>query len=439
MNRTSKANFFTLGCRLNQAETSIISKSFENIGYEIVGEEEHADLAVINTCTVTENSDAKCRNLIRKVLRKNPDTYIAVIGCYSQVAAEKIAQIEGVDIIVGNQDKMKLAGIIDKPVKEEKTRIIVNRIERRPFTIDTIGRSQQRTRANLKIQDGCDFMCSFCIIPFARGRARPREWNNLTKEVAQLADAGFKEIVLTGVNIGTFEYDGRNIVDVVDLLNGYSSIERVRISSIEPTTIPDGIIERMADSSHSLVPHLHIPLQSGSNSILKAMNRLYTAEEWSDFALKAYDAVPDLCLGTDIMVGFPGETEKLFLDTKKFLADLPLAYFHVFNYSERKGTKTVKMPGKVTHAERARRSAILREQSERKRMTFHHRFIGKTLPVLFEEEKNGLYNGYTGNYIRVTAYSDKDISNRILRVKITEADGKEVKGSIVHNGENKFE
>ena len=317
---------------------------------------------------------------------------------------------------------MNVAQLFDNPVKEDKPRIIVNRIERKPFIIDTIGQSQLRTRANLKIQDGCDFMCSFCIIPFARGRARPRDWNNLVDEVRELAFSGFKEIVLSGVNIGTFDINGNNIVQVVDLINEFAGIERIRISSIEPTTIPDEILQRMADPEHSLAPFLHIPLQSGSDDILSAMRRLYKTSDWSEYIKRVYKSVPDICIGTDVMVGFPGETEAHFIETKKFLADLPLAYFHVFNFSERKGTQAVKLDNKVSYAERSRRSEILREMSKRKRIAFNHRFLGQQMPVLFEEIRDdGSYAGYTENYIRVIADSQKNISNIISSKSIASA------------------
>ena len=432
MSNKYKASFFTLGCRLNQSETAIISKGFENKGYEIVDEDEAVDLAVINTCTVTENSDAKCRNAIRKIQRKNPDAYIAVVGCYSQMAADEIAGIEGVDLVVGNQDKMRLAQIIESPVKENGTKILVNKIERKAFVIDSIGQSQLKTRANLKVQDGCDFMCTFCIIPFARGRSRPREWNNLVDEARQLAFSGFQEIIITGVNVGTFDLSDKSIVDIVDMLDEFSGIKRIRISSIEPTTIPEGIIERMANADHKLVPFLHIPLQSGSDSILKSMRRLYTTNEWSDYILNAYKKVPDLCIGTDVMVGYPGESVDQFKETKKFLVDLPLAYFHVFNYSERKGTPAVKMENKVEYHERARRSEVLREVSDRKRMAFYREYLRRTKEVLFEERKNdGTFTGFTDNYIKVAVKTDDDLSNKILPVKLESLNGKVVNGKIL--------
>lgn len=431
MSKSYRASFYTLGCRLNQAETAIISKGFENKGYQIVAEDDVTDLAVINTCTVTENSDAKCRNAIRRIQRKNPLAYIAVVGCYSQMAADEIAAIDGVDMVVGNQNKMHLADLIDLPVKEEKTIIDVKKIEKTPFVIDTIGQSHIRTRANLKIQDGCDFMCTFCIIPFARGRSRPREWNNLVEEARQLAFSGFKEIIITGVNVGTFELNGKTIVDVVDMLNDFPQIRRIRISSIEPTTIPDGIIRRMADENHKLLPFLHIPLQSGSDEILKKMRRLYSTKDWADYIIEANNQIPGLCIGTDVMVGFPGETMEHFKETKKFLADLPLAYFHVFNYSERKGTPAVKMEKKVEFHERARRSDILREVSSRKRMDFYRQHLGSKKDVLFEERKSdGTFLGYTDNFIKIAVHSDEDISNGIFSVELKEIKDELVFGEI---------
>ena len=432
MTNRYKASFFTLGCRLNQSETAVISRGFEKKGYDIVDDDKAVDLAVINTCTVTENSDAKCRNAIRKVQRKNPEAYIAVVGCYAQMAAEEIAAIDGVDLVVGNQDKMKLAHLIDLPQKEKETRIIVNKIERDAFVIDSIGQSQLKTRANLKVQDGCDFMCTFCIIPFARGRSRPRDWTNLVEEARELAFSGFQEIIITGVNVGTFALNGKTIVDIVDMLNEFPGIKRIRISSIEHTTIPEGIISRMADKDHKLVPFLHIPLQSGSDPILKSMRRFYTAQEWSDYVSKVHERVPDICIGTDVMVGFPGETQEHFKETKKFLADLPLSYFHVFNFSEREGTPAVRMDNKVEHHERSRRSEILREVSDRKKMTFYRQYIGKKMDVLFEERKeDGSFTGFTENYIKVAVASEEDLSNKIRTVKLVTLDGQLIYGKIV--------
>jgi threonylcarbamoyladenosine tRNA methylthiotransferase MtaB len=430
MPKTKIASFYTLGCRLNQAETAIISKGFADKGFVVAEDSAAAAIAVINTCTVTENADAKCRNMIRRIQRRNPDTYIAVVGCYSQMAAETIASIDGVDLIVGNQEKMQLANIVTSLQKNTTPEVRVSTIRKEAFAIHTLGQESTKTRANLKIQDGCDFMCSFCIIPFARGRSRPRDWANLCAEAKTLTANGNREIVLTGVNIGTFDLPDKSIVDVVDMLDGLNGLERIRISSIEPTTIPDGIIERMADPGHKLVPFLHIPLQSGSDTILKEMRRLYTRQEWEDFIVDACKRIPDVCIGTDVMVGFPGETTPLFRETKQFLADLPIAYFHVFNYSERKGTKAVKLPNKVTLAERQRRSDVLRELSERKRQQYNQQFIGRTLPVLFEEYKKEHYWGYTENYIRVKVATTADLKNQVHEVNLRAAEDMILLGNL---------
>jgi threonylcarbamoyladenosine tRNA methylthiotransferase MtaB len=425
-----KASFHTLGCRLNQAETAIIAKGFVEKGFDQVDFARAADLAVINTCTVTENSDAKCRHAIRKVQRLNPQAFIAVIGCYSQMAAAEIAAIDGVDMVVGNQEKMRLAELISDLNKSPEAKIIVSTITRDAFTLPDAGQAKRKTRANLKIQDGCDFMCTFCIIPFARGRSRPRDWDNLRREAENLAASGFKEVVLTGVNIGTFQLAEKNIVTVVDMLSELAGIERVRISSIEPTTIPAPLLERMADNNHKLLPFLHIPLQSADNDILRAMRRLYTIQEWIAFVETAVRRVPDLCLGSDVMVGFPGETKEKFAAVKQRLADLPLAYFHVFSFSERRGTAAVKLPGKVSAVERQRRSASLRQLSERKRRAYNRGFLGRQLPVLFEEKKGDYWRGYTENYIDVWLRDEADLRNQVVDVIIEEVKDTAVIGAL---------
>jgi len=425
-----RAALHTLGCRLNQSETRILEEKLAADGYVVVPFDAPADLGIVNTCTVTREADAKSRKSIRAFIRRNPEAFVAVIGCYSQVGATAIAEIDGVDLIVGNQEKLNVldyvgAGKLSPPL------IVRDRIERDDFTIEIDGVTESSRRANLKIQDGCDFMCSFCIIPFARGRARSRDFENLLDEARMRVDGGAKELVLTGVNIGTYEHTGHGVLDVVDALDGIPDLERIRISSIEPTTIPSALFDRMGDNSHRLVPYLHVPLQSGSNAVLERMRRLYTREEYLDFIERASDAVPDLCIGTDIMVGMPGETEADFEMTATLLSEGPLRYAHVFKFSEREGTAATRMSERVSPDEMNRRSAVLRSISAAKMRAFHEQHRGRVLRVLFEHEDHGHWTGYTENYIRVALRTDAILANCSVDVELGESAGEIVRGELV--------
>ena len=413
-----RASVHTLGCRLNQSESTMLMEKLAEAGYDLVPFGEPADLGIINTCTVTHEADAKSRKLVRSFIRKNPHAYTAVIGCYAQMGSKALAEIDGVDLIVGNQEKLNVLDYVAQG-KNPAPLVVRDRIVRDDFTIEPVGGTGFSRRANLKVQDGCDFMCSFCIIPFARGRARSRAMDNLLGEARALVERGAKELVLTGVNIGTYAYDGYTMLDIVDRLNDIDGIARIRISSIEPTTIPDALFERMNARDHALVPYLHIPLQSGSDAILSAMRRKYTRAEFLAFIEAAHAAVLGLCIGTDIMVGFPGETERDFEDTCVLLAESPLVYAHVFKYSERDGTASLRLPGKVDPRVQNARSARLRLISAHKQREFHERHFGRELEVLFEQQENGYWTGYTGNYIRVAVCSDNALENQLRSVHLT--------------------
>ena len=345
--------FHTLGCRLNQSETSVLAQAFKEQGYEIVDNANDVDVCVVNTCTVTSVSDSKCRNNIRRVIKENPRAKVAVIGCYAESGFKALSEIEGVDLIVGNQEKLNLLKYLPDE-KLEESRVIKDRITKTPFEIHSIGQSSSRVRANLKIQDGCNFMCSFCIIPFVRGRARGRVFENLMKEARELVSQGFKEIVLTGVNIGTYEVDNITIIEICDALNELD-LPRVRISSIEPTTVPLKILDRMADPNHNLVPYLHLPLQSGSDAVLEAMHRRYKRSEYIDFIEEAQKRVPHISIGTDVLLGSPEEDVACFDETVSLLRDFPLDYAHAFTYSEREGTQDIKKE-QIPYDERKRRT-----------------------------------------------------------------------------------
>lgn len=424
-----RASIYTLGCRVNQSETAIIVDRLKEAGYAIVLFGDPVDLGIINTCTVTGEADAKSRKMIRSFVRKNPGAFTAVIGCYSELGHAAIAEIDGVDLIVGNMGKLNILDYVAQG-KNKVPIIIKDEISSDDFTIDVAGSSEFSRRANLKIQDGCNFMCSYCIVPFARGRSRSREIGNLVDEAKAIAKRGAKEIVLTGINLGTYNFEGHNIADVADHLNEIEGIKRIRISSIDLTTIPDNLLEMMNDKDHALLPFLHIPLQSGSNSVLKRMNRKYTREEFLDFIRLADASVEDICIGTDILTGFPGETDQDFEDTCDLLTEGPIAYAHVFKYSEREGSQAAKYPDKVDPSIMNLRSARIRKISAEKMHTFEEKYLGKTLEVLFESKQNDQWLGYTGNYIRVAVCSDTDLLNTIRPVKLKRVAGEIVEGNL---------
>ena len=426
-----KASLHTLGCRLNQAETAIIAKTLVDDGFEIVEWGEPADLCIVNTCTVTERADSKCRNAVRHAIRINPNAFVAVVGCYSQVAVETISNINGVDLVVGNEHKLRLVDYLDGLKKNSPPVVICSRnISRDDFVIESVGICDNHTRANLKLQDGCDFICSYCIIPRARGRSRSRKFSDVIREAEKLADMGYKEIILTGVNIGTYNSDGHDFLDVTRHLEKVDGIERIRISSIELTTIGRDLVEYMAQSK-KLCRHLHIPLQSGDDSILKAMRRKHTAQEFTDFVEWTVETIPDIGIGTDIMVGFPGEGDEEFKNTRKLLADLTIEYFHVFNYSDRSNTPASRMPGKVSPDVRKLRSRIMIEMGKRKRYAFCEKYIGRNIGVLFETKEDGLWIGFTDNYMRVQAASDKNLRNHIRTVRPKRIVGDTLVGELV--------
>ena len=466
----NRVSFHTLGCRLNQSETDSLKLNFEQNGYTVVPETEHADVCVVNTCTVTEHSDAKNRQLIRRLHRLNPEAIIAVTGCYAQMDSNEVAAIEGVRLVVGNQEKMKITEYL-KNLKNNNSLLIVRpKLSKKPFVSPAFSKDPifnknnfsedqryfkakepnsektglellreigiKNTRAMIKIQDGCDFMCTFCIIPFARGRSRYRKFSNLQDEARHLVSGGVREIVITGVNVGTYKNEKENIIGVVDFLNNIPELSRIRISSIEPTTVPEILYEYMSDPQHKLVPFFHLPLQSGSDSVLKNMRRRYTSGEYADEIWKAYEAVPDICIGTDVMVGFPGEIPEEFECTKNFLKKLPVAYFHVFPFSARKGTPAYSIEKQVLPSVKQQRGKELRYLSILKRHEFNSRFIGDIRKVLWESpDSDGNISGYTDNYIRVKLNEKGryDFQNQILPTRLLAHQRQILKGMNITN------
>ena len=423
----------TLGCRLNQAESSLLAEQFVHAGYRLVPFGQAADVGVINTCTVTREADAKCRQVIRGFIRKNPRAFTIVTGCYSQLGHETLAEIEGVDLILGNAGKMNaLAYVLEE--KNDAPVVLREPLSSGDFVLPCAPGGPVTQRVNLKIQDGCDFMCSFCTIPFARGRERSRQMSDLMAEAVRLVERGAKELVLTGVNVGRYHHAGQGITEVIDRLNELDSLARIRISSIEATTVPEALFERMDDPTHRLVPHLHIPAQSGSNRILRLMKRKHTREEFLEFIEKAAASVRNLCVGTDLLVGYPGESDQDFAATMTLVQESPIAYAHVFKYSERPNTMASRNGDKTGPRLLSERSARIRRISASKWDKFRGGFLGSVIPVLFEEASQGIWHGHTENYLRVGALANEDLANVIRDVQLESICGDWVKGRLSHDG-----
>ncbi|MCS6821417.1 MAG: tRNA (N(6)-L-threonylcarbamoyladenosine(37)-C(2))-methylthiotransferase MtaB [Microscillaceae bacterium] len=441
-----KVAFYTLGCKLNYAETSTIARSFEQRGFRKVDFLDTPDIFIINTCSVTENADKKCRKIVKEAQKIAPHAYIVVIGCYAQLKPEEIAKIEGVDAVLGASEKFRLLDLLGdfqknttsssiETTQENTSKAILN-VTCTPSTAKifvqevtqatafchsySIG---DRTRTFLKVQDGCNYKCTFCTIPLARGQSRSDTIANIVQSAQEIAKTEVKEIVLTGVNIGDFGLiDGKRVHHFIDLireLDKVQGIERIRISSIEPNLLTDEIIEFVAQSQR-FVPHFHIPLQSGSNRILKLMKRRYLRELYADRVQKIKQVMPDCCIGVDVIVGFPSESEEDFLETYQFLNELDISYLHVFTYSERENTPALNIKPVVSMAERNRRSKMLHILSDEKRRYFYEQNVGKTFEVLFENDiENGYMHGFTENYIRVRAKYDPLLINELKKVRIT--------------------
>ncbi|GMQ82284.1 MAG: tRNA (N(6)-L-threonylcarbamoyladenosine(37)-C(2))-methylthiotransferase MtaB [Rhodothermia bacterium] len=407
----------TLGCKLNFAESGTLKKQFQNRQYDVVPFGAPSDVTVINTCTVTEEADRKCRQVVRRAIRSNPETFVVVTGCYAQLQPEEIAAIPGVDAVLGANEKLQLFNYIDAFKKTEKTQVSVSCVD----DVNAFGpayASGDRTRAFLKVQDGCDYVCSFCTIPFARGKSRSAAIDDIVGQAHEIGDAGCKEIVISGVNIGLFGRDTEErLMDLIAALDEVESIERFRISSIEPNLLTDDIIGFVA-GSRRFMPHFHMPLQSGDDEILGKMKRRYRSDRYRDRVLKIKGVMPHACIGVDVIVGFPGETDAHFRRTQDFLTDLPVSYLHVFSYSERplSSASSVVTGFSVPKSERSRRNNVLRLLSERKRTAFYVDNLGTNRTVLWEHsDKKGYQLGFTDNYIRVERASD-GVLNELLEM-----------------------
>lgn len=417
-----KVSFYTLGCKLNFAETSTITRKFTENGYSRVEFSEPTDVVVINTCSVTQLADKKCRQAISKAVRTSPDAIVAVVGCYSQLKPDEIASIPGVDLVLGTKDKFNIIEYIDELKAKQGSTAVIHSCEIEQ--VDEFNPSfslLDRTRSFLKVQDGCDYHCSYCTIPMARGNSRNSNIASTIAEAKKISSQGLKEVVLTGVNIGDFgRSTDETFIDLIKELDKVEGIERYRISSIEPNLVTDEIIGFVANS-RSFVPHFHIPLQSGCNDILKLMSRRYQRQVFAEKVQKIKSAMPLACIGADVIVGFPGETEEFFIDTYSFLKELDISYLHVFSYSERRNTRAVLLPGKVIPKDKEMRSKKLIELSEQKRIQFYQANIGKENDVLFESQvSKGKMFGFTSNYIKVETKFDNQLINKIVKVKLTE-------------------
>ncbi|HPH75642.1 MAG TPA: tRNA (N(6)-L-threonylcarbamoyladenosine(37)-C(2))-methylthiotransferase MtaB [Bacteroidales bacterium] len=414
-----KVAFHTLGCKLNFAETSTIARTFPHEKFERVSADSHADIYVINTCTVTDTADRKCRQAVRKFVHHNPDAFIAVVGCYAQLRREEAASIEGVDLVLGTYEKFDIARYIDN--LEKRTAPEIHSCE----SVDTVGfmsswSAGDRTRSFLKVQDGCDYHCSYCTVPLARGKSRNLAVSEIVAEAEKIAASGVREIVLTGVNVGDFgKSTGETLEQLLESLLKVNGLERLRLSSIEPNLVTDRIIDIISEG-RVLLPHFHMPLQSGNDRVLGLMRRRYRREVFRDRVMKIREKIPDAGIGADVIVGFPGETDDDHAETYSFLESLPLSYLHVFAFSPRPGTPAANLPGAVNRQEKEKRSRQLIRLSESRRMQFMRSASGQIHDVLFEKRgHDGTVSGLTGNYIRVMTPWTKGLPGSIRRVKLT--------------------
>jgi len=422
----------TLGCKLNYAETAAIGKQFIGNGYTVVGIDDRAEVVVINSCSVTSSADRECRQLVRRALRHSPHAFVAVVGCYAQLQAEQLAAIQGVDLVLGSQDKFSIYHLINNCKKKTHADILVSCIgETNEFGLASSAGFEERTRAFLKVQDGCDYSCTYCTIPLARGKSRSAIISEIVRQAREAVELGYKEIVLTGVNVGDYgKNDSTNLLALLKQLITVDGLIRMRISSIEPNLLTDELLDFWF-AQEKLCNHWHIPLQSGSDTILRLMRRRYLTDMYTNRIERILSHVPDAGIGADVIGGFPGESNELFEDAYKYLADLPVTYFHVFSYSERPNTPASGFVQKINPYIKAERSKRLHKLSDQKRYDFYHSFIGKTVPVLFESvNSDGSVSGLTEEYMRVDVKSGLHITNKILDVIIQEASSEKCIGII---------
>ena len=420
--------FYTLGCKLNFSETATISRDFDSERYQQVAFDSPAEVYVINTCSVTDNADKKFKGLVRKALKQNSNAFIAAIGCYAQLQPEALAEIDGVDLVLGATEKFKLIDYLGDLTKKNLGTVHSCEIVEANYYESSYSLND-RTRAFLKVQDGCDYKCTYCTIPKARGISRSDSLENIIKQALEITKRGIKEIVLTGVNIGDYgkgEFGNKKhentFLDLIVALDKIEALKRIRISSIEPNLLTDKVIE-FVSQSRAFVPHFHLPLQSGNDEVLKKMKRRYLSDLYRDRLIRIKSLMPQACIGGDVIVGFPGETDNAFLETYSFLTDLDISYLHVFSYSERPHTRAISLPGVVPTNTRNKRSKMLRGLSAKKRRAFYESQLGTTVKVLFENEnKRGYITGLSENYIKVRAPWNPGLVNKMFRVTLQSID-----------------
>ena len=430
-----KVAFYTLGCKVNQYETEAMLEMFEKEGYSQVESEDYADVYVINTCTVTHMSDRKSRQYIRRVKKKNPDAIIAVVGCYSQVSPEEILEIEEVNLVMGTNDRRKIVEEIKQLDSTKKASTVDDIMKVKAFEEIEISQTNGKTRAFMKIQDGCDRFCSYCIIPYARGRVRSRDINSIMDEVHKLVNNGFKEFVLTGIHVASYGKDVKdaeiNLLSVIKSINDVNGVERIRLSSVEPILFTEEFVSEVSKMK-KVCPHYHLSLQSGCDETLNRMNRRYTTSEYKTIVDRLRENIPNVAITTDVIVGFPGETNNEFSKTYEFLRDIELSQMHIFKYSPRKGTPAATMENQIDPQMKQLRSDKLLNLSKENFNKFASKFIGQELEVLFEQNiVDDKYEGLTPNYIRVVVPSENDIQGKILKVKITDVKNEYVEGILV--------
>ena len=428
MENRKKVAFYTLGCKLNFSETSTIARSFQDEGFDRVDFEDVADIYVINTCSVTENADKQFKQVVRKALKLNDKAFVAAVGCYAQLKPEELAAVDGVDLVLGATEKFKITDYINDLSKNDMGEVHSCEIAEADFYVGSYSIGD-RTRAFLKVQDGCDYKCTYCTIPLARGISRSDTLENVLRNAREISQQNIREIVLTGVNIGDYgkgEFGNKKhehtFYELVQELDKVEGIERLRISSIEPNLLRNETIE-FVSKSRTFVPHFHIPLQSGSNDILKLMRRRYLREVYTERVNKIREVMPHACIGVDVIVGFPGETDEHFLETYNYLNEMDISYLHVFTYSERDNTPAASMPGEVPANVRSKRSKMLRGLSVKKRRAFYESQLGTNRTVLFESEnKEGFIHGFTENYVKVKTYWNPELVNTLHKVTLTKID-----------------
>ena len=418
-----KVAFYTLGCKLNLSETSTISRLFEDAGFAKVDFEDSPDVFVINTCSVTDNADKKCKQLVKKALKVNPNAFVTIVGCYAQLKPEEIGKIPGVDLVLGANEKFDILAYLEQTDKKEEAQISYQNIKETKEFIPSFSYGD-RTRSFLKVQDGCDYFCSFCTIPLARGKSRNASILETLVEAEKIAQTEIKEVVLTGVNIGDFgQGEGENFFQLIQALDKVDGIDRFRISSIEPNLLSNEIIDFSLTDSRKFVPHFHIPLQVGNDRILKAMRRKYERSLYAERVTQIKSLRTDCCIGVDVIVGFPGETDEEFLDSYNFIQSLPISYIHVFTYSERANTSAPKLGEFVPMEKRKERSKMLHILSDKKKRAFYEENVGTERTVLFEaEEEEGMMYGFTENYIKVKTPFNPELVNNFCKVRLTSID-----------------